>query len=143
MRESGRPLTRRVTTMLITGAAAALCLATGCAWPRPAPKPVTPNMILGHWTAGDCATDLDVTKDGTFRFRNFFSDASGEGLERPRLTGKGHWYMEAGMGEPSLDLEFQKQIYSLEYQGTEDGKLALRYLVDVEDEIDCVFHKQG
>ena len=130
-----RQAPRRWTVLVLLAASA-----TGCADGKKSLPPVSSAAVIGHWS-GDCGATLDIAKEGRFTFAGF---PSGEGAhDKRRLTGDGRWYLyRGGKGAlpPSLDLKYDRSLYSLYFTRSSDGTVrALRF--DEEDQT-CSFTRR-
>ncbi|WP_158795034.1 hypothetical protein [Streptomyces sp. NRRL S-337] len=126
---------------MLVANAAVLCLVSACGdFDEDDSGPFRPQRVIGHWK-GDCGSTLDVGKDGTFRFADFPVEIPLGRSEPVRVTGRGKWSIEnEGYLSPSFELEHKKQFYGLEFVRVH-GAPALRRLVDVDVEVDCLFRR--
>jgi hypothetical protein len=97
--------------------------------------------VIGHWR-GTCGATLDIARDGRFTFADFPSDEGG--YDERRLDGSGKWYLyHGGKGAPppSLDLKYDKTLFSLYFTRSSDGALtAMRF---EEEDRTCTFTRKG
>ncbi|WP_225828611.1 hypothetical protein [Streptomyces naphthomycinicus] len=135
-----RQVSTRWTAVTVTGAALLASLA-GCADQENPPAPVSSAAVIGHWTS-TCGATLDIARDGGFTFAGF---PSGEGAhDERRLDGSGKWYLYRGGKDappPSLDLKYDKTLFSLYFTRSSDGALtAMRF---EEEDRTCSFTRKG
>ncbi len=114
---------------------------TGCAGQEKRLAPVSSSAVIGHWK-GDCGATLDVARNGHFAFAEF---PSGEGPhDELRLSGSGQWYLyRGGKGAPppSLDLKYDRTLFSLLFTRSSDGALTgMRF---EEEDRTCSFTRKG
>jgi hypothetical protein len=126
-----RQVSARWTVPLLTVAALTVPV-TGCEDQQETPTSVPSSALIGHW-GGDCGATLDLTKGGRFSFVDF---PSGEGAhDERRLTGNGRWYLYYGGKDappPSLDLKYDKTLFSLYFTRSSDGAIT-KMRFDEED----------
>ncbi|MEU9204171.1 hypothetical protein [Streptomyces sp. NPDC048332] len=119
---------------------AALTLGTACSLAAREEAPqVAEGDMPGHWK-GTCGATIDLAAAGTYEFRDFPTEDEAGG--RPRLiSGKGGWTLldSAGRTEPELELEGEKEFYSLSFAKDGDGFKLHQWVGDPDDGNDCTY----